>query len=74
MFHKFTLNFLILSFSQRIANGCDQSLPVVDLTSLDAAENLVEAFQSYGFSYIKGMAIPVVEFSSEGYQIRQVFG
>ena len=40
MFHKFMLIFLILFFSQQIANGCDQSLPVVDLTSLDAAENL----------------------------------
>ena len=74
MCQKFMLIFLILFFSQQIANGCDKSLPVVDLKSLDAAENLVEAFQSYGFSYIKGMAIPVVEFSREGYKIRQVFG
>ena len=34
--------------------SCDLSLPVIDLTSPDAAENLVEAFQSYGFSYVKG--------------------
>ena len=36
------------------ATGCDLGLPQVDLASPDAALNLVEAFEKFGFSYISG--------------------
>lgn len=38
----------------RAVKSCDQILPVVDLGSPDADVNLVDAFQSFGFSYVKG--------------------
>ena len=36
------------------ATGCDLGLPQVDLASPDAAFNLLEAFEKFGFSYITG--------------------
>ena len=36
------------------ATACDFSLPEVDLSDRDAANNLLEAFETFGFSYIKG--------------------
>ena len=52
----FTIPILLsLIISSGGASICDETkLPVVDLNSPDAAENLVAAFQSWGFSYIKG--------------------
>ena len=73
MFYKYMFIFFILSFSQQRAEGCDQSLPVVDLTSLDAAENLVEAFQSYGFSYIKGHNVDEVIIKNAEEQSKRFF-
>ena len=36
------------------ATACDLGLPEVDLTEPDAANNLLEAFETFGFAYIKG--------------------
>ena len=36
------------------ATACDLSLPEVDLSDPDAANELLEAFETFGFSYIKG--------------------
>ena len=46
--------FAFIFLSSHFVKSCDQTLPVVDLMASDAAENLVDAFQSYGFSYVKG--------------------
>ena len=45
---------LILLFIVWRATGCDLGLPQVDLASPDAALNLLEAFEKFGFSYITG--------------------
>ena len=45
--------FLLLLLVCR-APACDLSLPEVDLSDRDAANNLPEAFETFGFSYIKG--------------------
>ena len=50
-------SFVISLLLTKKAYCCDQTLPVIDLTSPDAAENLVDAFQSFGFSYIKGHSV-----------------
>ena len=47
-------NPLVLSLMVWTAISCDLSLPEVDLSAPDAAVNLVEAFENYGFSYIRG--------------------
>ena len=36
------------------ATGCDLGLPEVDISDRDAAAKLLEAFETFGFSYIKG--------------------
>ena len=36
-----------------MVKSCDGTLPVVDLTAQDAAVNIVDAMQTWGFSYIK---------------------
>ena len=57
-FTSITLIIFILSLLSKRANSCDyQTLPVVDLSAPDAAVNLVDAFQYWGFSYIKGHSV-----------------
>ena len=48
--------FLLLLLVCR-APACDLSLPEVDLSDRDAAANLLEAFETFGFSYIKGHSV-----------------
>ena len=55
-----TVGIPSLVYSSGGASICDENLPVVDLNSPDAAENLVAAFQSWGFSYLKGHEVDEV--------------
>ena len=54
MFPSMIALCLSLSYMPIKILACDGSLPVVDLEDPDAAFNLVDAFQSWGFSYVKG--------------------
>ena len=45
---------LLLLLSVRGATACDLGLPEVDLSQPEAAKHLLEAFQTFGFSYIRG--------------------
>merc|ERR1712107_408923 len=45
---------LTLAIYSTLVNCCDTSLPEVDLSSPDAGIELVDAFQTWGFSYVSG--------------------
>ena len=45
---------LLLLLAVWRATACDLDLPEVDLSQSDAAINLLEAFETFGFAYIKG--------------------
>ena len=45
---------LLLLLAVWRATACDLGLPEVDLSEPDAAVNLLEAFETFGFAYIKG--------------------
>ena len=45
------------------------------LDAIEGTENWGEEDKkTYTLNHLKGMAIPVVEFSREGYKVRKVFG
>ena len=45
---------LVLLLAVWRAAACDLRLPEVDLSQPDAAVNLLEALETFGFSYVKG--------------------
>ena len=45
---------LTLAIYSTLVNCCDTSLPEVDLSSPYAGIELVDAFQTWGFSYVSG--------------------
>ena len=47
------LNFILFMPCRKIM-ACEENLPIVDLNTPEAAINLVDAFQNWGFSYVKG--------------------
>ena len=51
------ISLILINFILFIPNkilACEENLPIVDINTPDAAINLVDAFQNWGFSYIKG--------------------
>eukprot|EP00092_Neocalanus_flemingeri_P033794 GFUD01036746.1.p1 GENE.GFUD01036746.1~~GFUD01036746.1.p1 ORF type:complete len:349 (-),score=78.25 GFUD01036746.1:153-1199(-) len=54
MFYSILCAVFCLSSMPTRVTSCDGTLPVVDLSDPDAAFNLVDAMQSWGFSYVKG--------------------
>ena len=45
---------LLLLLAVWRAAACDLGLPEVDLSQPEAAENLLEALETFGFSYVRG--------------------
>merc|ERR1719419_906338 len=48
---------LFISSLSKVTYSCGDSLPIVDLSSPDAAVDLVDAFQYFGFSYVKSISV-----------------
>ena len=48
---------LALLSKLNVVVGCDGTLPVVDLSAKYAAFDLVDAMQTWGFSYIEGHTV-----------------
>ena len=74
MILKLPMILLTIMFTTRMTSACDDNLPEVDLASPDAAINLVDALQNWGFSYLKGHGVDKALIEKAQLQAKRFFG